>query len=194
MLPCEARRYHADQFAVVTMTGSDKRTMEALFRAIISIALLRQGPQILPASTFLLALALAAHLGTGVLLGLFSLSPALALFSALAGTLIMVALVHGLLLLHRLHMRVIQTLTALAACEVLIGLLALPLTALFYAGGGLAELAALLSLLLLGWNVAVAAHIFRHALNVSMGMGVLFAIGYTLISMSLSGLIGPVGG
>ena len=33
--------------------------MEALFRAIISIALLRQGPQILPASTFLLALVLA---------------------------------------------------------------------------------------------------------------------------------------
>lgn len=167
--------------------------METLVRAILSIALLRRGPQILPASTFLLALALTAHLGTGVLLGLFSLSPVLALSSALAGTLIMVALVHGLLLVHRLHSRVTQTLTALASCEVLIGLLALPLTVLFYAGGGLAELAALLSLLLLGWNVAVAAHIFRHALNVSVGMGVLFAIGYTLVSMSLSGFIGSAG-
>lgn len=168
--------------------------METLIRALVAIALLRRGPQTLPASTFLLYLALAAHWGTGVLLGLFSLPPAMALLSALAGTLVMVALVHGLLLLHRLHARVTQTLTALAGCEVLLGLLALPLTLLFYAGGGMAELAALLSLLLLGWNVAVAAHIFRHALNVSVGMGVLFAIGYTLISMSLSGLIGAVEG
>lgn len=164
--------------------------METLFRAIGSIILLRQGPQVLPASGFLLSLALGAHWGTGVLLGLFSLSPGLALLSALAGTLIMVALVHGLLLLHGLHSRATQTLSALAGCEVLLGLLALPLTALFFAGGGMAELATLLSLLLLGWNIAVAAHIFRHALGVSMGMGVLFAIGYTLISIGLSSLIG----
>jgi hypothetical protein len=167
--------------------------METLIRTIAAIALLRRGPQTLPASTFLLYLLLAAHWGTGVLLGLFSFSTAMALLSALAGTLIMVALVHGLLLLHRLHSRVTQTLTALAGCEVLIGLVGVPLTALFYAGGTMSELAALLSLLLLGWNVAVAAHIFRHALNVSMGVGVLFAIGYMLISISLSGLIGPVG-
>lgn len=168
------------------------RTMEALFRAIASIALLQRGPQILPASTTLMALVLAAHLGTGVLLGLFSLSPAMALLSALAGTLIMVALVHGLLLLHQRRSRVTQTLTALAGCEVLIGLLALPLTALYYAGGGMVAPAMLLSLLLMGWNIAVAAHIFRHALNVSVWMGALFAIGYTLISLSLSGLVGPV--
>lgn len=166
--------------------------MEALFRTLLSIALLKRGPQTLPSSSYLLALMLAAHLVTGVLLGLFSLSTQMALFSALVGTLMMVALVHGLLLLHRLHARVTQTLTALAGCEVLIGLLALPLTALYYTGGGMAELASLLSLLLLVWNVAVAAHIFRHALNVSVGMGVLFAIGYTLVSLGLSGLVGPI--
>lgn len=168
--------------------------METLFRAIGAIALLRRGPQILPASTILLYLALAAHWATGVLLGLFTFSPVMALLSALVGTLIMVALVHGLLLLHKLHSRVTQTLTALAGCEVLLGLVALPLTALFHAGGVMAELAELLSLLLLAWNVAVAAHIFRHALNVSIGMGALFAVGYILISLSLSGLIVPVQG
>ncbi len=167
--------------------------MEALLRTVMSIALLQRGPQILPASTVLLALALTAHFGTGVLLALFSLSLPMALLSAITGTLIMVALVHGLLLLHRRHERVTQTLTALAACEVLIGLLALPLTALYYAGGGMAELASLLSLLLLAWNVALAAHIFRHALGVSMGMGVLFAIGYILVAFSLSGLVTPTG-
>lgn len=168
--------------------------MRALFRAVLSIALLQSGPQVLPTSTVLLVLALAAHFGTGVLLGLFSLSLPMALLSALAGTLIVVALVHGLLLLHRRRARVTQTLTALAACEVLIGLLALPLTALYYTSGGMAELASLLSLLMLGWNVAVAAHIFRHALSVSMGMGVLFAIGYIIVALGLSGLVSPVGG
>ncbi len=167
--------------------------MEALFRAIASIAMLQRGPQILPASRHLMALALAAHLGTGVLLGMYALSSGMALLSAFVGTLIMVALVHGLLLLHQRQARVMQTLTALAGCEVLIGLLALPLTALYYAGGGVAELAALLSLLLFVWNVTVAAHIFRHALDVSMWMGVLFAVGYTLISLSLSGFLGPAG-
>ena len=189
-----ARRYHAGQSARPANRGMGTQAMEILFRAIASIALLRQGPQILPVSSLLLSLVLVMHWGIGVVLGLFSLPPGMALLSALVGTLIMVALVHGLLLLHRRHSRVTQTLTALAGCEVLLGLLALPLTALFLAGGGMAELAALLSLLLLGWNIAVAAHIFRHALGVSMGMGVLFAIGYTMISISLSSFIGPVDG
>jgi hypothetical protein len=162
--------------------------MGALLRVIGQIVLLRQGPQVLPASRFLLWLALGAHWLTGVALGLYSLPPVDALFSALVGTLIMAALVHTLLL-HRRHNRLNQTLTALAACETLLGLMALPLTALFYAGASLQDIAAMLSLLLLGWNVTVAAHIFRHALGTSMGVGFLFAIGYTLISLSLGGLV-----
>jgi len=168
----------------------DAVTMGVLLRIIWQIVLLRQGPQVLPASTFLLWLVLAAHWLTGVLLGLLSLPPLESMLSALAGTLIMVALVHTLLLLYRHHARLTQTLAALAACEVLLGLLALPLTALFYAGAGLQDIAAMLSLLVLGWNITVAAHIFRHALGVSMGMGFLFAIAYTLISISLGGLVG----
>lgn len=164
--------------------------MGALLRVILQIVLLRQGPQALPASSFLLWLVLGAHWLTGVVLGLYSLAPVASMLSALAGTLIMAALVHTLLLLHRRHERLTQTLMALAACEVLLGLLALPLTALFFAGAGAQDIAAMLSLLLLGWNIAVAAHIFRHALSTSMGVGLLFAIGYTLISISLGGLIG----
>jgi len=162
--------------------------MGALVRVIWQIALLRQGPQVLPASTFLLWLVLGAHWATGVLLGLFSFPVVEAMLSALAGTLIMAAVVHTLLLLYRQHHRLVQTLTALAGCEVLLGLLGLPPTALFFAGAQ--DIAAMLSLLILGWNIAIAAHIFRHAVGVTLGMGFFYAIVYTLISISLGSLVG----
>jgi len=162
--------------------------MGALVRVIWLIALLRQGPQVLPVSTFLLWLVLGAHWATGVLLGLFSFPVGESLLSALAGTLIMAAVVHTLLLLYRHHNRLVQTLTALAGCEVLLGLLGIPPTALFYAGAQ--DIAAMLSLLLLGWNIAIAAHIFRHAVGVTLGMGFFYAIVYILISISLVDFFG----
>jgi hypothetical protein len=168
--------------------------MGALFRVIGQIALLRQGPQALPASSALLWLVLAVHWLTGVVLAMYSLSLDQAMFSALVGTLVMVAVVQTLLLLHRLQSRFVQTLTALAACESLLGLAAIPITAWFYMGGDIQAIAAMFSLLLLGWNLAIAAHIFRHSLNVSMGMGFLFAIGYTMVSISLGSFLVPAEG
>jgi len=165
--------------------------MGALFRIIWQIALLRQGPQALPASSALLWLALGSHWLIGVLLGLGTLPLEMAMLSALVGTLLMVALVHGLLLLHRRHSRAPQTLTALAACEILLGLFAIPVGVWFNMGGGLQDIAVLLSLALFGWNIAIAAHILRHALEVSPGMGFLFAVGYTLVAISLGGLFLP---
>lgn len=165
--------------------------MGALFRTVWQIAILRQGPQVLPVSSALLWLALGAHWLTGVILALYSLPVGSAVISALIGSLIMVALVHALLVMHRLQLRFYQTVTALAACESLIGLLAIPPTAWFFMGGEIRDVGAMLSLLLLGWNVAIAAHIFRHALNTSMGVGFLFSIGYTLVSISLGSFLGP---
>ena len=164
--------------------------MGALFQVIWQIVLLRQGPQALPTSTFLLGLILAAHWLTGVALGLFVLPPVTAMLSAFIGTLMMAALVYTLLSLHRRSPRFTQTLTALAACEVLLGLISLPLTALFFAGAAMQDIAVMLWLLVMGWSVAVTAHIFRHALDVTMGAGILFAVAYTMISISLGGLVG----
>ncbi|MCW8828969.1 MAG: hypothetical protein OQK94_07940 [Gammaproteobacteria bacterium] len=168
--------------------------MGALLRVIGQIAMLRQGPQVLPASTLLLWLALIAHWLTGVVLGSHALPLDGAFLSSLVGTLTMVAVVHGLLLLHRRHSRVLQTLTALAACETLLGLVAIPVSVWFNMGGGLQDVAVLLSLLLFGWNIAIASHILRHALGVSRGMGFLFAVGYTLVSITLGSFLVPVEG
>jgi hypothetical protein len=165
--------------------------MAALFQVFWQIALLRRGPQTLPASRELLWLLLAAHWLIGVILVLDTFSLDRALLSGLLGTLIMVAVVHGLLLVHRHYNRVTQTLGALAGCEILLGLLTLPLLVLLGMGGELQALATILWLLLLGWSIAITAHIFRHALGVSLGIGLLSAMGYVFISITLNIFIFP---
>lgn len=166
--------------------------MQALIETFWSIMRLRAGPQILPASNFLLAPILLLHWAVGVGLGAFSLAPGMALASALAGTVMVVIFVHALLGLRGLRARAIQTLTALAGCEVLLGALAIPLTAWFFAvPEAQRALPGLLSLLVLGWNIALAGHIFRHALGISSSMGLVAALGYILVSFALAGAITP---
>lgn len=166
--------------------------MAALFRVFWQIALLRRGPQTLPASRELLWLILVAHWLTGVILVIDTFSLGRALLSGLVGTLIMMAVVHGLLTLYRRHSRVTQTLAALAGCEVLLGLCTLPLLLLLDLGGGMRDLAVMFWLFLLGWNVAIAARLFRQALEVRQGVGLLFGVAYIMISISLSSFLVPV--
>ena len=94
--------------------------------------------------------------------------------------------------LTRRQSRVTQTLTALAGCEVLLGLCTLPLVPLLDLGGGMRDLAAMFWLFLLGWNIAIAAHLFRQSLEVRQGVGLLFGVAYIMISISLSSFLVPV--
>lgn len=164
--------------------------MKLLFTTFLQIMLLRSGPQVLPASRHLLGLSLLLHWLTGVALGLFGQPLRLSVFSALAATLLMVALVHFILMLQRHRPRFTQTLTALAGCEVILGLIALPISTLYYAGDWARDIAALLLLAVLGWNVVLAAHIFRHALDITQGRGLIYAICYMLISIWLASQLG----
>ena len=52
-------------------------------------------------------------------------------------------------------------------------------------GGGDQSVAALLMVLLMAWNLAVVAHILRHALEVPLSAGVGFALIYTVVSYGL---------
>ncbi len=170
--------------------------MDALIRAFWRILLLRAGPQSLPAAPALLWLALLLHYGVGLLHALFSLPFGFAALYALVSTLTMMAVVHGLLLLFHRHVRYTQTLSALAGCEALLGLMLLPLSVLFVQSGGGGELQgllAILSLMVIGWNVAVAAHIFRHALSVSTGLGFLYSIAYLIIAITLGDMVSAAG-
>ena len=171
--------------------------MGALILAFWRILLLRAGPQSVSASTTVLWLALLLHYTVGLLLALFVMPLSFALLYALVNTLCMVAVVQGLLLLFKKQARTLQSLSALAAGEALLGLLLLPLSLLYYPGSRgdeMSLLLALLSLLVMGWNVALAAHIFRHALGVSRGLGFLYSVVYLIMAVTLSAMVGMAGG
>jgi hypothetical protein len=170
--------------------------VEALIQAFWRILLLRAEPQSVPAVPALLWLGLSLHFGVGLIHALFSMPFSLAAFYALVSTLTMVAVVHGLLLLFRKHARYMQTLTALAGCEALLGLMLLPISMFYYQSGGgeeLRGLLAILSLMVIGWNVALAAHIFRHALSVSSGLGFLYSVAYLIIAVTLGDMVSAAG-
>lgn len=146
---------------------------------------MRCGPQRLSADHRLLIAALAAHVGIGVILGVADADIGYALLTALLTTLVMVAVVHAALTLNGRGNRVSQSLTALAWCETLLGVVALPIV-LFELGD--APLL-LLSLLVVGWNLAVSANIFRHALELEKGAAFLYALGYFFVAMLVLGLM-----
>ena len=95
-------------------------------------------------------------------------------------------------MLRRHPLRFEQTLSALTGTGTLMGLLALPLMVWIVQQSPDGDIA-LPSLLLLGlmaWNIAIMAHILRHALNTPIWGGALYALGYTFLSWTLTGWIG----
>lgn len=164
-----------------------------LFQVFWSITVLRAGPQVLPASPVLLWLVLPLHWLVGVALGLFSAPLGVSALSSLLGTLIMVAVVQGLLSLRGLGTRAMQTVTALAGGEALLGLMMLQVSLAYFTSGGELGAAALLSLFLLGWNVALATHILRQALEVPTAVAFLGALGYIFVSLAAAGAFDPQG-
>ncbi len=172
--------------------------MDALIQAFFRILLLRAGPQIIPPSAVLLWLVLLLHFSSGFLLTVFTQSIGYSVFSSLVSTLLMVAVVHGLLVLFAKHPRYMQTLTALAGCEVLLLLMLLPIPIIeLYsgdsAGAELRALMAILWLMVIGWSVAVTAHIFKHALSVSTGLGFLYSVAYLIIAITMGEMMSAAG-
>lgn len=171
------------------------RTLERLnvlivLQAFWQILLLKKSPETIPYSPLLLTTALMLHLLVGIGGGLINLAGDVALIQAALGTLLLVGFTYLLMMFHGLGNRLVQTMTALAGCEFLIGLMGLPLS-VWIVSVDKANLAlpVMLTLLLLGWYVAVFAHIWRHALEVSKWRGFLFAIGYVIISITLTSLV-----
>ncbi len=170
--------------------------MNTLLKVFVELCLLRAGPQQLPASGFLLGLSLVAY-GT---FGLLLVFPDFSLVSALGQVLLDALVLLGLLQLALRRIghedRFLQTATAATGSGALLALVALPVTlwltqARVHTGD--VDTPALLLFFLMIWNVAVLGHILRHALSTSLGVGVLLAIGYMLISLTVLGALFPHG-
>lgn len=177
--------------------------MQALIRLFIDIALHRKGPQDVPASGAVFALALLAYLAVGAAVLWPSAASLPALFGQLAvDPVLMAVFFGGLLALRRRSARISQTLAALFGTGALLSALALPFVWLVAQtlGDGApppgTEPAALLGtmalFLLLFASLLVTGHILRHALEWSYAAGVLTAVTYFALSVIVLRRLFPV--
>ncbi|HEY0635692.1 MAG TPA: hypothetical protein VGE00_09935 [Gammaproteobacteria bacterium] len=165
--------------------------MVILLQAFWRVLLLRVPPHVIPYSRFLLGALLLMHLLSGSALLAISRPLDEAILSATLGSAMLVVVTHLLLSLFNRGRRSVQSISALAGCEVLINLFSVPVNYWFVAAEkSNAGPPALLLMLLLGWNVALIAHVWRHALDVSKLQGFLYAMGYVILSITLASLIG----
>ncbi|MFO7602817.1 MAG: hypothetical protein R6X06_03270 [Gammaproteobacteria bacterium] len=159
-----------------------------------NILRLQSGPQVMPYSNGLLVVLLLLHLLVDIVLAGRNALAWNHLAAAGANTLFSATFVFALLHWANKAPRFVQTLSALLAVEIVLGVLAGGLL-LVYPLPGFASLVTLLWLLLMAWNVAVAAHIFRHALdkNLIWGLGlglVYFFLAWQVVTMVLGPEVG----
>ena len=162
----------------------------AALRRLLDICLLRAGPQDLPYSRDFLILTMAASLGAGGLAVAALEESRFALLELGLTYLFTLGFLYAVLSFRRLTSRFMQTASAVFGADALITLVALP--ALHAASGEGAERPVTgLAMLALGlWNLAVLGHIFRHALDTILPVGVLVALGYVIGSLLLVGVGG----
>ena len=169
--------------------------MLQLFRAWLNICLLRTAPQDLPASGYLLGLALSCYLGVSFLVSLRSYALLPALLMAVLDTGLLVVFVLVLLYLQDKTVRIIQTLSALSGSGAVLGLFVLPLVFFLEPGQTAVQVPLLVSffwLCLFCWSIVVVAHIMRHALSTSFAMGIAVSVLYALASMQVLDTVFPL--
>lgn len=156
---------------------------------------LRAGPQDLPASNVLLAAAIVALGLVNMLVIQRVYTAELALLRTGVDLLLQFAFVAGVLNATRHPERIGQTFTALCGVGAVITLLCWPLIDVVLdrpAGDDLAVMATVLLLGIYGWGLVVIAHVFRHALDRTLGQGVLVALVYVLaLSLAADALVPP---
>lgn len=164
--------------------------MMPLLQLFLDICLYRKGPQDVPASGFLLRLVLAVYLALGTLLLVPDAGWLQAALQTAVEVVMNLALVAVLLFTVGRLSRYQQTATALLATDALISAVGLPPLQLL-AGSGAGAVAALLWLALVGWHIAIIAHIVRHALTQPLGVGFAVAVLYTLVSFQTIAFLFP---
>ncbi len=152
---------------------------------LVRICLFRDGPQELPANSSLLILLVAVAWVVQTLLisqldegGTVGLEVTLAVAFSLLFTWLALTLRGG-------TNRFLQTASALFGTNLVLLVPVAPL--LFMAGSNGDGALQTLLLALWIWSIAIKAHIFRHALDLPIAGGVLVAIGYTILSLFITG-------
>lgn len=160
--------------------------MYAILNAFWKICLLRLGPQDLPTSNVLLALSLIVYGLSSIVVGLMSLTPMQALASGMVDVLIVSGLTFLLLWVRDLGARYIQTLTALAGSGAILAVFAAPVLWWQVQQPDVVPLASTMLMMgLLTWNLVVVGHVLRHALTTKLFIGILIALVYLYVAISI---------
>jgi hypothetical protein len=151
----------------------------SLLKAFFAICKFSLGPQDLPASNFLLQLAMVAYVTTGFLVVAIQLPPGPAVTVALVDLFVLVVFVMAALKIVQKENRLTQTLTAFAGTGALISALSIPVTLMLPSpsaqAGGFHALS-FLTFILLVWDLMIQGHILRHALSIHWAFGVGLAL------------------
>jgi len=165
-----------------------------IFRAFLDICLLKKRPQDLPASIEFLVICLLSYTTASILLAIPTLTIINAVIAGCIETALIMLITYLLLLLKSNKERWLQTTTALSGTGAMFGILALPLFYwVAYTANAKSDQASvnLLVILLVIWNIAVMAHILRHALTVSFTTGVLVSLVYLYSVIYIIAIVTP---
>lgn len=168
--------------------------MPQLIKIFWDICRIKAGPQDLPKGHNLLIAAVLA----GILVDSFASSILITKLAAL--DIVQIVIVYNVLLLVAIYFllrligyseRAIQTVTAIAGSGLLISLVLLPgLIMMSFAAEG-AKSFAIFILIDNVWRIAVNAHIFRHALSVSLLMAMIISVSYLLFGVLIADVLLP---
>lgn len=168
--------------------------MTALLKSYMHLCLLSKGPQSIPYSIILLRIVLILYFITGVLSLLPSSSLAQSAVMMCVDIFILMVFCWGCLQLFRKHSRFNQMMTAILGTGSLFQILAWPLMAYFEIAKAkqviVPELGFLL-LMLISWNLAVYAHIFRESLGIRLYAAFFITLAYAIISITSRQLLFP---
>jgi len=148
-----------------------------LWSTFFDICRLRLKPQDLPYSNAFLSLIILAYIVISILQALLLHYPIIkALLSTLVDTGLFVILISSLLFFANKSSRIIQTLTALAGANCILGIISLPLMAWLGFFEGDMSIPILLFVILMVWNMFIYAHVIQHALTIHFFFSVLLTI------------------
>ncbi len=168
--------------------------MRKIISVFVDICLFRRGPQDLPASNFLLYLTLGAYAVSNFLLALVQYDAVTAALVSLTVTLLLAVLTLSLLYLNGHSERVQQTLSALAGTGTVLAVLALPPIYWTHLQTRQPQLSLpdLLALALVVWSLVIIGHIVRHALSTRLFVGLVVAIMFYWVAISIQGSLFPL--
>jgi len=172
--------------------------MLTIIRAFLDIALLRLGPEDLPASGFLLGAALVVYTVVQIpLTWIVFQVPQSVMITLLVDVVLLVGGLWVLLRLTGFPSRFGQTLTALLGTGALLSVLSLPFNIWSASVAGMAQRpaapsAAILAIVL--WSFVINGHILGRAISRSFAIGLLISIAYFFIHMTVLFEFAPLPG